>query len=130
AGATLPVVGLLAGSLALATPLTFGALSGAMGERAGVINIAIEAQLLAGAFSAAVVSSITGSPWAGLVAAMVAGVLVALVLALFAITYFVDQVIVGVVLNVLVIGVTTFLFSKLLAPNRAELNTPEMFSVI
>lgn len=130
AGGTLPMIGLLAGALALATPLVFGALGGVIGERVGVVNIAIEAQLLAGAFSAAVVASITGTPWAGLVAAMVAGVLVALVLGVFAITYFVDQVIVGVVLNVLVVGITTFLFSKVLSPFKAELNTPEPFRKI
>src|SRR5690606_473773 len=89
---TLPMISLLSGALALATPLIFGALGGVIGERAGVVNIAIEAQLLAGAFSAAIVASLTGTPWAGLVAAMVAGVLVALVLAVFAITYYVDQV--------------------------------------
>ena len=59
------------------------------------------------------------SRWLGLIAAMVAGVLVALVLAAFAIKYFVDQVIVGVVLNVLVIGLTSFLYSQVLAPNAA-----------
>lgn len=127
ANGTIPMIGLLGGALALATPLVYGALGGVIGERAGVVNIAIEAQLLAGAFSAAVVASITSSAWAGLVAAMVAGVLVALVLGVFAITYFVDQVIVGVVLNVLVVGVTTFLFSKVLAPNVATLNSPEPF---
>ena len=105
AGGTIPMIGLLGGALALATPLVYGALGGVIGERVGVVNIAIEAQLLAGAFCAAVVGSLTHSPWAGLVAAMVAGVLVSLILGVFAITYFVDQVIVGVVLNVLVIGV-------------------------
>ncbi|MFC7789266.1 ABC transporter permease [Microbacterium sp. MAHUQ-60] len=124
---TLPMISLLSGALALATPLIFGALGGVIGERAGVVNIAIEAQLLAGAFSAAIVASLTGTPWAGLVAAMVAGVLVALVLAVFAITYYVDQVIVGVVLNVLVIGITTFLFRQVLAPNQATMNTVEPF---
>ncbi|MGF3055869.1 ABC transporter permease [Microbacterium sp. YY-01] len=130
AGGTLPMIGLLAGALALATPLIFGALGGVIGERAGVVNIAIEAQLLAGAFSAAVVASMTGTPWAGLVAAMAAGVLVALVLSVFAITYYVDQVIVGVVLNVLVIGLTTFLFRQVLGPNTATLNSPRPFSRI
>lgn len=130
AGGTIPMIGLLGGALALATPLVFGALGGVIGERAGVVNIAIEAQLLAGAFSAAVVASVTGTPWAGLIAAMVAGVLVALVLGVFAITYFVDQVIVGVVLNVLVVGVTTFLFSKVLAPNSATLNSPVPFKAL
>lgn len=124
---TLPMISLLSGALALATPLIFGALGGVIGERAGVVNIAIEAQLLAGAFCAAIVASIAGTPWAGLVAAMVAGVLVALVLGVFAITYYVDQVIVGVVLNVLVIGITSFLFRQVLAPNQATLNTVEPF---
>ncbi len=129
-GGTIPMIGLLGGALALATPLVFGALGGVIGERAGVVNIAIEAQLLSGAFSAAVVASITGTPWAGLVAAMVASVLVSLVLGVFAITYFVDQVIVGVVLNVLVIGVTTFLYSKVLSANTATLNSPEPFRAL
>ncbi|MBW8763568.1 MAG: ABC transporter permease [Microbacterium sp.] len=127
---TLPMIGLLSGALALATPLIFGALGGVIGERAGVVNIAIEAQLLAGAFTAAIVGSATGTPWAGLIAAMVAGVLVALILGVFAITYHVDQVIVGVVLNVLVIGVTTFLFRQVLAPNQATLNTVTPFPVL
>ena len=117
AGETIPVAGLLAGAVALAIPLIYGALGGVIGERAGVVNIAIEGQLLAGAFSAAVVASITGQPLLGLVAAMFAGVLVAFVLAAFAIKYLVDQVIVGVVLNVLVIGLTSFFYSQVLQPN-------------
>ena len=127
AGASLPMIGLLFGSLSLAVPLIFGSLAGVLGERVGVINIAIEGQLLAGAFTAAVVASITGQPWLGLVAAMVAGMLVGMVLAAFAIKYFVDQVIVGVVLNVLVVGLTSFFFSQVLAPNAALLNTPPRF---
>ncbi len=130
AGGTLPVVGLLGGAIALAVPLVFGAMAGVVGERAGVVNIAIDGQLLAGAFAAAMVGSLTDSTWAGLVAAMLAGVLVALVLGLFAITYVVDQVIVGVVLNVLVIGLTSFLFTQVLAPNAASLNSPPRFSRI
>ncbi|GAA1819363.1 ABC transporter permease [Agromyces neolithicus] len=126
-GSSLPMIGLLFGSLSLAVPLIFGSLAGVIGERAGVINIAIEAQLLAGAFTAAVVASVTGQVWLGLIAAMVAGMLVGMVLAAFAIKYFVDQVIVGVVLNVLVVGLTSFFFSQVLAPNAALLNTPPRF---
>ena len=129
-GATIPVVGLLAGTIALAVPLIYGALGGVIGERAGVVNIAIEGQLLAGAFSAAVVASITRQPLLGLIAAAVAGMLVAFVLAAFAIKYVVDQVIVGVVLNVLVIGLTSFLYSQVLQPNAALLNTPPRFDRI
>ncbi len=127
AGGTVPVVGLLGGSLAVAVPLVFGALGGVLGERSGVVNIAIDGQLLFGAFGAALVGSLVGSTWAGLAAALVAGLLVAAVLGLFAINYFVDQVIVGVVLNVLVIGLTSFMFSQVLAPNAATLNSPPRF---
>ncbi|HEY0891046.1 MAG TPA: ABC transporter permease [Nocardioides sp.] len=127
AGGTLPVIGLLGGAVALAVPLTFGALGGVLGERAGVVNIAIDGQLLFGAFAAALVGSIVGSTWAGLAGAMAAGALVALLLGVFAISYYVDQVIVGVVLNVLVIGITSFMFSQVLAPNSAELNSPPRF---
>lgn len=124
------VVSLLGGAVALAIPLVFGALGGVLGERAGVVNIAIEGQLLFGAFAAAITASLTGSPWAGLVAAMVAGALIALILGLFAITYFVDQVIVGVVLNVLVVGLTNFLFRQVLTPNSDTLNSPDRFRAI
>ncbi|MDQ0574651.1 ABC transporter permease [Agromyces albus] len=123
AGSTIPVIGLLFGTLSLAVPLIFGSLSGVIGERVGVINIAIEGQLLAGAFTAAVVASLTGQVLLGLVAAMIAGMLVGMVLAVFAIKYFVDQVIVGVVLNVLIIGLTSFFYSQVLTPNAAVLNS-------
>lgn len=130
AGKSLPVVGLLVGALALSTPIIFGALGGVVGERAGVVNVAIEAQLLFGAFAAAVVGSLTGHSIVGLLAALVAGVLVGCVLAAFAINYVVDQVIVGVVLNVLVVGLTNFLYSKVLTESAPRYNAPERFRAI
>ncbi len=113
----LPLTGLLQGALFLAVPLIFGALSGLLCERSGIINVAIEGQLLGGAFLAAAVGAVTGSAYAGLIAAPIAGALVGLLLCLFSVKYLVDQIIVGIVLNVLVIGVTNYLFSTLLADN-------------
>jgi len=121
---TIPVAGLLYGSLSLAIPLIFGSLAGVIGERVGVVNIAIEGQLLFGAFASAIVATATGSPWPGLVAAAVAGVLVAFILAVFSIKYFVDQIIVGVVVNVLISGLTGFLYSEVLTSNASRLNSP------
>ncbi|GAB3146713.1 ABC transporter permease [Microbacterium neimengense] len=123
-----PVPSLLFGAVSLSVPLVFGALGGVIGERVGVVNVAIEGQLLLGAFSAALLSSITGNPFIGLIGAMIGGVLVSFVLAAFAIKYLVDQVIVGVVLNVLVTGLTGFLYGALLAPNEDQLNRPERFT--
>lgn len=128
-GAVMPLPGLLAGAVSLAVPLTFGALGGVISERSGVVNVAIEAQLLGGAFAAAVIASVTRQPLLGLVAAAVAGVLVSLVLAVFAIRYWVDQVIVGVVLNVLVAGLTNFLFRAVLEETEG-LNRPVGFDRI
>jgi simple sugar transport system permease protein len=124
----IPVPGMLVGTLALSVPLIFGALGGVISERGGVVNIAIEGQLLFGAFSAAVVGSITGNPFIALIAAMVGAVLVSFVLAAFSITYIVDQVIVGVVLNVLVTGLTSFFYSKVLTDDPA-LNSPVKFPI-
>jgi len=130
AGNTVSLTGLLRGTVLLAVPLVFGALSGVLCERAGVINIAIEGQLLAGAFLSAVVASLTDNLWIGLVAAPIAGLLVGILLALFTIRYIVDQIIVGVVLNVLVIGLTGFLYSRVLAAEQDVWNQPGTFSRI
>lgn len=119
----IPIVSLLAGALALSVPLVFGAMSGVICERSGIINIAIEGQLLIGAFAAAVVASAAGSGYVGLVAAPIAGGLVGAVLAWFAVAYRVNQIIVGVVLNTLIIGLTGFLFSTLLSDNKELWNT-------
>lgn len=124
------VPGLLLGTLGLSIPLIFGALGGIISERVGVVNIAIEGQLLAGAFLSAMVASITGNAYLGLFAAMVAGMLVSFVLAAFSIKYLVDQVIVGVVLNVLVLGLTSFLYSQVLTSNTPLLNSPPRFERI
>jgi simple sugar transport system permease protein len=128
AGQRLPIIGLLTGSLALAAPLIFGALGGVVSERVGVVNIAIEGQLLAGSFVSAVLASVTHNLFVGLIGAIVAGTLVSFVLAALSIKYVVNQVIVGVVLNVLVLGLTTFLFQAVLIPQTDLLNQPPTFS--
>ncbi|GAA4627704.1 ABC transporter permease [Cellulomonas oligotrophica] len=119
----IPLTSIATGSLFLATPLIFGALAGVLSERVGIVNIAIEGQLLAGAFLAAVIGSVTTSAYLGLVAAPVAGALVGMLLVFFSVRYHVNQVIVGVVLNVLVVGLTSFLFSTVLAEDPATWNS-------
>jgi simple sugar transport system permease protein len=130
AGKTMTFTSLLQGSLALAVPLIFGSLAGVLSERVGVVNIAIEGQLLAGAFVSALVTSLSHNLFAGLVGALIAGALVAWVLAVFAIKYVVDQIIVGVVLNVLVVGLTNFIFSTLMVSNLPLYNQPDRFGNI
>src|SRR5699024_7048379 len=126
----IPLTTVLAGALALSVPLIFGAMSGTLGERAGVINIAIEGQLLAGAFLAAVVASLTSAPYLGMVLAPLAGALVGVLLAFFSVRYWVAQIIVGVVLNVLVIGLTSFFYSTVLTENKDDWNASHSLPVI
>lgn len=120
--AVVPLTTLLAGGLALSVPLIFGAMCGLVGERSGIVNIAIEGQLLLGAFFAAVAASLAGNAYVGLLAAPIAGALVGALLVWFAVSYWVDQIIIGVVLNVLVVGLTNFLFSTVLTQNSETWN--------
>ena len=124
AGQTVPLAFLLGNALVLAIPFILGGLSGVMSERVGVVNIAIEAQLLAGAFVGAVVGTMTGNLYVAMLAGMLAGAMISMVLAVFAIRYLADQIIVGVVLNVLVIGVTNFLYSQWLTRDSDSTNFP------
>lgn len=129
AGGTVQTVYLLNATIGLSTAVIFGALAGVIGERVGVVNIAIEGQLLMGAFVSAVLASITGSLWVGLLGAMIGGALVSLVLSVFAIKYLVDQIIIGVVLNVLVLGLTNFFYQAVLAGSQS-LNSPGTFTAV
>ncbi len=129
-GATVDVEGLLMTSLIEAVPLTLGALSGLLCERAGVINIAIEGQFLVSAFLGALIGSASHNLYLGLLAGATAGALVGLVLAVFTITYAADQIIVGVVLDAFALGLTSFFLQSLLAPHQDTLNSPAVFSPI
>jgi ABC-type uncharacterized transport system permease subunit len=132
AGQTIPfnVVNLLSGTLDDSIPIMLGALTGVICSTSGVINIAIEGQLLLGAFCAAIATSVTGSLWLGLFCGALAGSLVAVLLALFAISYRVDQVVLGVVLNTLVLGLTGYLYNAIMVPYGDTLNNPATFSLL
>jgi ABC-type uncharacterized transport system permease subunit len=121
------IVNLLQGTLAASIPLILGALAGCLCERSGVINIAIEGQLLFGAFTAAVAASFFGVLWLGLILGSLAGGLLGAMLAVFAIRYLVDQVVLGVVLNVFASGLTGFLYDRALVPYQNSLNSPSTY---
>jgi ABC-type uncharacterized transport system permease subunit len=100
-------------TIRLSTPLILAALGGLFSERSGVINIALEGMMLAGAFTAAAMTYATGSPWLGLLAAMAAGAAIAGVHALACVRYRADQVVVGTAINILMIGLPGFLSGAL-----------------
>jgi len=130
AGNTVPVSFILGSAIVLAVPIILGGLGGLMSERVGVVNIAIEGQLLTGAFMAAVVGTVTHNLWFGLIAAMVSSAILSMALASLAIKYLVDQIIIGVLINVLVIGITNFLYSQWLASSGEDANFPGTFDII
>ena len=117
------VTSTLVSTVAISTPLIFGSLSGVVSERVGVININIEGQLLAGAFAGVMAASYFQNAYVGLLFAPLAGAFLGSLLALFSVRYGVDQIIVGVVLNVLALGLTTFFFGTLMTENQSMLNT-------
>lgn len=96
-------------TIRLSTPLILAALGGLFSERSGVINIALEGLMLAGAFTAAAVTYATGSPWIGLLGGMVAGLAIAAIHAVACIRFRADQVVTGTAINILMIGVPGFL---------------------
>jgi general nucleoside transport system permease protein len=107
--ADLFTIALIFSTIRLSTPLILAALGGLYSERCGVINIALEGMMLAGAFTAAAITYATGSPWLGLLAAISAGTLLALIHAVACIRYKADQVVVGTAINIGMIGLPGFL---------------------
>lgn len=102
-------VALIWSTVRLSTPLILAALGGLFSERSGVINIALEGMMLAGAFTAAAVTYAVGSPYVGLLAGMLAGMLIAAIHAVACIRYQADQVVTGTAINILMIGMPAFL---------------------
>ena len=129
-GAVVPVAFILGSALVLAVPIILGAMAGVMSERVGVVNIAIEGQLLTGAFMASVVSTLTGNQIIGIISAMITAALFSAVLAVFAIRFLAQQIIVGVVLNVLAIGITNFLYQQWVTEDESATNSPGTLPII
>lgn len=129
-GTKIDLLGLLQQTIFLAVPLILGALAGVLCERSGVINVAIEGQMLAGAWAGALVATMAGNKGLGIVGAVVAGGLMGLLLAVFSIRYLVNQVVLGVVLNVLALGLTGFVYDALMQPNQDTLNNPGFFGPV
>ena len=130
-GKTANMTNVFAGTLEYAIPVSLGAFAGILSERSGMLNIAIEGKFLlsacAAAISASLVTTITGSGLAGVCAgvltAMLAGIGVGFLLAWLGIRHKVDQIIAGVVVNIGAIGITNFVFLRILGKNT-WLNTP------
>lgn len=126
AGTSLNLSGMLTSAVLLAVPITLGAFSGVLSERAGVINIAIEGMMLMGSMVGALVGSVANSAWVGLIGAILSSLILAAIHAVLSIKYRINQVISGTVINIFSAGMTAFLSQKFLQENAA-LNNPPLF---
>jgi len=112
-------------TLRLATPLVWAAIGGLYSERSGVINVALEGLMLAGAFTAAAVTFYAHSPWVGLGAAMLAGALVAYLLALLCIRFKANEVVTGTGINILFLGLPAVLSGALFLSSGSTPQIPK-----
>ena len=96
-------------TLRMATPLGFAALGGIYSERAGVINLALEGMMLIGAFGYVVGTQVSGSVWFGLLVGIGFGVGLALLHAVATVTFHAEQVVTGIGINILALGITEYL---------------------
>jgi ABC-type uncharacterized transport system permease subunit len=131
AGKPAIMTNVIGGSLELATPIAMAAMAGILSERSGMFNIALEGKMLIGAFTASVVSSLvhiaTGdvllATFVGVGAAMIAAALTGLLLAWLGIRHNVNQIISGTVINIGALGITNFIFLRILQHNT-QYNSP------
>src|SRR3977135_2853623 len=118
-------VALIWSTVRTATPLILAALGGMFSERSGVINIALEGMMLAGAFTAASVTWAAGNPWLGFAAGVAAGLAIALIHAVACIRYKADQVVTGMAINILMIGIPGFLSGALFLSSGSTPQIPK-----
>jgi len=118
-------VSLLFSTIRLATPLVWAAIGGLYSERSGVVNIALEGLMLAGAFTAAAVTFYMHSPWAGLGAAMLAGALFALLLAVACIRFKANEVVAGTGINILFLGLPAVLSGAMFLSSGSTPQVPK-----
>ncbi len=128
AGKAFSLTGMLQATMVRAVPIALGGLAGVLSERVAVVNIAIEGMLLAGAFTGALIGSLLGGV-SGLVAAVAIGGLFGFILAALVVTYRMDQIIAGVVINLFVLGLTSYVSSQVFQEYR-DLNNAPVFRAV
>jgi ABC-type uncharacterized transport system permease subunit len=109
-GVLIAITSYLAAAVKMATPLILAGLGETVSEKAGILNISVEANLLAGAFFGFIVNFFTGNLFIGVLAGMAGGVFVSMIHAILSIKCKANQTIVGLALNFFILGLTSFLF--------------------
>ena len=110
---SISIVSILARMFSSATPIALAGIGGLFGERSGISNIGLEGTMLFSALAAAVGSYYSGSPWIGLLCGVACGLLISLLHAFLCITVRVDQIVIGLVINIFAANATVYLLSVL-----------------
>ncbi|QZP38640.1 ABC transporter permease [Halobaculum magnesiiphilum] len=113
----------LAAALRLSVPIAFAALGGIFAEKSGVINIGLEGLLIVSAFGGVYVTSITGSVWAGLLGGVLASTLLALLFAIVCIEFRADQIIAGLAIWLIALGLAPFASTVVFGSTNASAGT-------
>ena len=108
----------------IAIPYLFAASGGVVAERSGIVSLTLEGFMLSGAFAAVLGTNYSGSPWVGVLSGIVGGLIFALIHAVATIRYRADQVVVGVAINLLAIGVTRFFLKLFFASSSNSPRVP------
>lgn len=102
------IVAFVAQTIRIAIPYLFAASGGVVAERAGVVSLTLEGFMLTGAFAATLGSYYSGSPWIGVLCGIGGGLLFGLLHAVASIRYRADQIVTGIAINLLAVGLTRF----------------------
>lgn len=107
----------LTSSVRMAVPLIFAGLGETFSEKAGILNIGVEAIMLSGAFFSFAATYMTGNLWVGVIGGMIGGMIVSLIHAVFSVYLRKDQTVTGIALNMFMLGATSFMFKVLVSSN-------------
>jgi simple sugar transport system permease protein len=117
------LIGLIAATLRVATPLIYGTLGELFCERSGVLNLGIEGTMFFGSFVGFAVAKTTGNLWLGLLAAIISGVLAGLLMALFSVSLGVNQHVSGLGITLLLQAVSLFGFRLIFGESKIPPST-------
>lgn len=105
--------GIFSSSIRIMTPILLAALGGLLCARAAVFNIGLEGFMLSGCFFAILLVDKTGNPWAGLIGGILSGIIISLIYGILIVKYKADMIVVGVGINLLALGMTTYLLKAI-----------------
>lgn len=105
------ILDLIPSTLRMTTPIGYAVLGGIYSERSGIINLALEGMMLMGAYGYVIGAHASGSAWVGLSVGIGLGVIIALLHAVATITFHAEQIVTGIAINLLALGITEYLIA-------------------